>query len=145
MPTNETTAPAISTYNTKLMYKTSQSGTYSQLVAIKSHPSLGSNPEKIEITSYDDSMKTYIPGLQDPGDAFEFDANYTKAAYRAIKALVGQDLFLALYLGNNGDGADGIFEFKGQVDCYLDAGQTNAAHQMKVSVTPSTAITLAAD
>lgn len=136
-----TNVTAISTYQTFLMKDNEK------LIDIKNFPQLGGKPEMLETTTLSDKMQTFIEGIQSQ-EALDFDANYTPENFKAIEALKGQLLDLAVWFGGteaNGNvtptGAFGKFSFKGYVSAYIDSGEVNKVVGMKVSVTPSTVIT----
>ena len=131
---------AISTYGISLMYKVAEGNTYTKLIDIKDFPDLGGAPEMLETTTLSDSMQTYIPGIQSL-DALEFTANYTLTDYKKITAMAGTETAFAVWFGT--DGADGKFEFKGQISAFLVGGGVNEVVSMTISIAPSTAITLA--
>lgn len=135
---------AISTYRVFLMHYSSSS--YVKLVDIKSFPDLGGAPEMLETTTLSDSMQTYIAGIQSL-DALEFEANYTKTDYTALKALEGKTEKYAVWFGGTGDGSDltptgsdGKFEFEGQLSVYAAGGGVNEVVNMNISIAPSTPI-----
>lgn len=135
---------AISTYRVFLMHYSSSS--YVKLVDIKSFPDLGGAPEMLETTTLSDNMQTYIAGIQSL-DALEFEANYTKADYTALKALEGKTEKYAVWFGGAGDGSDltptgsdGKFEFEGQLSVYAAGGGVNEVVNMNISIAPSTPI-----
>ena len=131
---------AISTYGISLMYKASTGDTYTKLIDIKDFPDLGGTPEMLETTTLSDSMQTYIPGIQSL-DALEFTANYTLADYKKIKAMEGTDTAFAVWFG--AEGADGKFEFNGQISAFPVGGGVNEVVSMTISIAPSTPITMA--
>ena len=131
---------AISTYGISLMYKNGTGSTYTKLIDIKDFPDLGGAPEMIEVTSLSDSMQVYIPGIQSL-DALEFTANYTLTDFKKIKAMEGTETEFAVWFGT--DGADGKFEFKGQISAFPTGGGVNEVVGMTISIAPSTPITLA--
>ena len=138
---------AISTYKIFLMKKTTS--TYEKLIDIKDFPDLGGSPEMLEITTLSDKMQTYIPGIQSL-DALEFTANYTKEDFTKLKALEGVENEFAVWFGGTEEanvltptGADGKFGFKGQLSVYPVGGGVNEVVDMKVSIAPSTPITMA--
>jgi hypothetical protein len=140
---------AISTYKSFLMHK--KSSAYEKLVDIKSFPDLGGAPELLETTTLSDSMTTNILGIQSL-DALEFECNYTKEDYTKLKALEGQELDFAVWLGGTESGAtvtptgsDGKFEFKGQLSVFVNGGGVNEVVNMTVSIAASTPITMGAD
>ena len=131
---------AISTYGISLMYKAAESQTYTKLIDIKDFPDLGGTPEMLETTTLSDSMQTYIPGIQSL-DALEFTANYTLNDFKKIKAMEGKDTAFAVWFG--AEGADGKFEFNGQISAFPVGGGVNEVVGMTISIAPSTPITLA--
>ena len=131
---------AISTYQTALMYK--KSSTWEKLIDIKSFPDLGGAPELLETTTLSDAMTTNIMGIQSI-DALEFECNYTLADYTRLEAMAGETMEFAVWLGNAG--ADGKFEFQGQLAVYVNGGGVNEVVNMTVSIAASTPITLGAD
>ena len=140
---------AISTFKSFLMHKASS--TWEKLVDIKSFPDLGGAPELLETTTLSDGMTTNIMGIQSL-DALEFECNYTKEDYTKLKAMEGQDLDFAVWLGGTESagvvtptGSDGKFEFKGQMSVFVNGGGVNEVVNMTVSIAASTPITMGAD
>lgn len=140
---------AISTYKAFLMKKSDSDSTYSKLVDIKDFPDLGGAPEMLETTTLSDKMQTYIPGIQSL-DSMEFTANYTKTDYTTLKALEGIEGEYAVWFGGTESGgkltpsgSDGKFEFSGALSVYVSGGGVNEVVDMKITIAPSTPITLA--
>lgn len=131
---------AISTYGISLMYKATDGDTYTKLIDIKDFPDLGGAPEMLETTTLSDNMQTYIPGIQSL-DALEFTANYTLAEFKKIKAMEGKDTAFAVWFG--AEGAEGKFEFNGQISAFPVGGGVNEVVGMTISIAPSTPITIA--
>jgi hypothetical protein len=131
---------AISTYGISLMYKESTGDTYTKLIDIKDFPDLGGTPEMLETTTLSDSMQTYIPGIQSL-DALEFTANYTLTDYKKIKAMEGKDTEFSVWFG--AEGADGKFNFNGQISAFPVGSGVNEVVSMTISIAPSTPITMA--
>ena len=131
---------AISTYGISLMYKANESETYTKLIDIKDFPDLGGSPEMLETTTLSDNMQTYIPGIQSL-DALEFTANYTLADFKKIKAMEGVDTAFAVWFG--AEGAEGKFNFNGQISAFPVGGGVNEVVSMTISIAPSTPITMA--
>lgn len=137
---------AISTYKIFLMMK--NSSTYEKLIDIKDFPDLGGSPEMLETTTLSDKMQTYIPGIQSL-DALEFTANYTKEDFTKLKALEGQEKEFAVWFGGTEEanvltptGTDGKFQFKGQLSAFPVGGGVNEVVDMKITIAPSTPITV---
>lgn len=139
---------AISTYKVFLMESTDGKTTWSKVIDIKDFPDLGGTPEMLETTTLSDGMQTYIPGIQSL-DALEFTANYTLEDYKKLKGMKGTEKHLAVWFGGteSGDtvtptGSDGKFKFKGQISVYPVGGGVNEVVDMKITIAPSTPITL---
>lgn len=130
------TAKAYSTINTVLKYS-ADGTTFTQLCKIKSHPALGGDPEQIEVTDLEDTMQTFVQGVQ-ALDTMQFTANFTPEAYQAVKALEGDELTFNLVFGDNG--AQGTFSWTGQVSVYVNEGEVNAAREMTLTCTPDSEI-----
>ena len=140
---------AISTYKSFLMHEVSSK--WEKLVDIKSFPDLGGSPELLETTTLSDSMTTNIMGIQSL-DALEFECNYTKEDYAKLKAMEGKPSKFAVWLGGTEasgavtpTGADGKFEFSGQLSVFVNGGGVNEVVNMTVSIAASTPITLGAN
>ena len=141
---------AISTYKVFLMMESADSN-YEKLIDIKDFPDLGGSPEMLETTTLSDRMQTYIPGIQSL-DALEFNANYTLADYKKLKALEGKENEYAVWFGGTeaGDtvtptGADGKFKFKGQLSAFPVGGGVNEVVDMTITIAPSTPISMDED
>lgn len=145
---------ALNTYKTFLMKGTEGSGesagtiTYAKLVDIKSYPDLGGAPETIDVTTLSDPITQSINGIQSL-DSLEFDANYTLADYQTLKALEGEQLFLAVWFGGTESsgivtptGSDGKFEFTGELSVRVNGGGVNEARGMTISIAVSSPIEL---
>lgn len=139
---------AISTYKVFLMESTDGKTTWSKVIDIKDFPDLGGTPEMLETTTLSDGMQTYIPGIQSL-DALEFTSNYTLEDYKKLKGMKGTEKHFAVWFGGteSGDtvtptGTDGKFKFKGQLSVYPVGGGVNEVVDMKISIAPSTPITI---
>jgi len=135
------------TYQTYLMHGTGTGTvTYSKLLDIKEFPDLGATPEAVEVTTLSDSMRRYVPGIQDT-EALEFLANYVLADYQACKALENLQEKYAVWFDDgtatNPTGALGKWEFTGALSVYVNGGGVNDPREMTITITPSTVITFA--
>ena len=139
---------AISTYKVFLMESTDGKTTWTKVIDIKDFPDLGGTPEMLETTTLSDGMQTYIPGIQSL-DALEFTANYNLEDYKKLKDMKGTDKHFAVWFGGTeaGDtvtptGTDGKFKFKGQLSVHPVGGGVIEVVDMKITIAPSTPITL---
>lgn len=138
---------ATSTYKSFLMHKKDTS--YEKLVDISGYPDLGGKPEQIDVTTLSDKMNVYVDGIQKL-EALEFDSFYDLASYKALKALEGKDDDYSVWFGGTEGtdgtltptGSEGKFDFKGSLSVYVTSGDVNAARKIKITITPSKAISL---
>lgn len=135
---------AISTYKVFLMKQTAEA--WEKLVDIKEFPDLGGEPEMLETTTLSDKMQTYIAGIQSL-EGLSFNANYTKADFKKLKALEGKTEKYAVWFGGTEsagvltpDGSEGKFEFDGQLSVYPVGGGVNEVVDMNITVAPSTPV-----
>lgn len=104
-------------------------------VDIKSFPDLGAAPAAIDVTTLADEVQKFIPGVKGMA-AMEFVANYDDAKFTELSSHEGEDL---TYTMNFGDGTK--YKFDGQHNALIVGGALNAALDMKIVVTPSSAVT----
>ncbi len=137
-----------STYKTFLM-KGSGTGTttYQKLVDITEFPDLGGEPELLDTTTLSDKMRTFILGIQN-NEGMEFNANYDKADYQALKALDGVETPFAVWFGGTESGgvvtptgSEGQFSFKGLLSVRITGGAVNEVRGMAITIAPTTVIT----
>lgn len=137
-----------STYKSFLMHKATEA--FEKLIDITDYPDMGGDPEMLETTTLSDKMQTFIAGIQS-ADGLEFNTNYTLEGYKALKALEGKEEQYSLWFGGTEaedgtvtpTGAEGKFDFKGQLSVYVTSGDVNAVRKMKMTIAPSSPITLA--
>lgn len=141
---------AISTIYTFLMKGSAATvPTYSKLVCVDSFPDLGNPPEQIDVSTLCDTMRHYIPGIQDTG-TLQFECFYTAADYQTLKALEGVQTPYAVWFGGTAGtpptptGSNGKFSFTGDLRVTVNGGGVNEAVKMTITIYPSTDITFAA-
>ena len=98
-------------------------------------------PDTIETTDLEDTSQTFVAGVQSV-DQMEFTANFTPEAYTALKTNEGVDGYFELDFGQSG--SEGKFTWQGSYSAYVNGGDVNAVRECTIVVTPSTAITYAA-
>ena len=127
---------AVSTINTVLKAGAAKAS-LAQLCKIKSYPDLGGTPEQLETTDLEDSMQTFVDGVQSV-DTMEFTANYTKESYESVSESAGTEQKYQLEFGNAG--ADGIFSWTGTHSVRVTGGEVNGVREMVITCTPSSKI-----
>lgn len=132
-------AKAYSTIGTILKFGagTGSSVTTAQLCPIKSFPALGGAPDQIESTDLENTMQTFVAGVQSI-DTMEFTANYTKALYTAAKANEGTEGTFELVFGQE----QGTAKWTGMYHIHVTGGEVNGLLEMQIVVSPSSDITI---
>lgn len=129
-----------STINTVLKWSATQ-GSETQVTKIKSYPQLFGSPETLETTDMEDTMQTFVPGVQSI-EAMDFTANWDAATFAAIKSDENKDLYFELDFGASA--SEGKFTWRGQLTVSANEGAVNGVREMTIHVLPSSAITFAA-
>lgn len=75
----------ILTRGIKLSYSTGDAGSFTALTNLQEIPEIGNGaPEKIEVTTLSDNVKTYIAGLGDSGQELAFKFLYEKEQFETL-------------------------------------------------------------
>ena len=77
---------ALSTKGVKLAYGTTTPQTE---IVIKSFPSIMGKRSSLETTTLSDDAQTFIPGIMQQEESFDFTANYDATVYNTINGLTG--------------------------------------------------------
>ena len=123
---------AISTYGVKLKIG-------ELTVDIKDFPSLLGKRSSLETTTLSDDAQTFIAGIRQQSDSFDFTANYDKTVYNSIEALGDEVQQCELSFS---DGSK--YSWSGTASASVNEGSVDAVIEMTVSVTPSTVPTWSA-
>lgn len=116
---------AISTFGVSLTVGTKK-------VVIKDFPSLLGKRSSLETTTLSDDAQTFIPGIRQQSESFDFTANYDPAVYGELNTLTGdQECTLAFSDGSN-------YKWEGGVSVSVNEGAVDAVIEMTISITPST-------
>lgn len=116
---------AISSYNTKLKIG-------DKAYAIKDFPSILGKRSALETTTLSDDAQTYIAGIRQTEESFDFVTNYDATVYAEINALTGnQECELEF-----GDGSK--YTWEGTASASVNEGSVDSVLEMTISVTPAT-------
>ena len=116
---------AINSFNTKLKVG-------EKTFDIKDFPSLLGKRSSLETTTLSDDAQTFIAGIRQQAESFDFTANYDAAVYAEINTLTGeQDCEL-----NFSDGSG--YTWKGTISASVNEGSVDSVIEMTISITPST-------
>ena len=134
MPDNLNPGSASATMHTYLLAK--KDGSWSKLVDIKDYPAMGGSPEQIETTTLSNEKSTFVNGVQSM-PTFEFLANYTMDDFDKLNSYNDIVCEYALAFGkpeSGSYGSLGVWTWKGQLSHWPEGGGTNAAREMRLSI-----------
>lgn len=123
---------AITTYNTKLSYAATEAGSFKEL-DIKSFPAIMGKRSSIETTCLSDDAQTFVAGIRQQAESFDFTANWDKTVFGELNALEDEAQFWKLTFQ---DGT--YFSWKGTVSVSNTDGGVDEVQEMTISVTPNT-------
>lgn len=128
---------ATNTSKTYLNYKTTELGTFAKLVDITSYPDIFAPPGKLDITTLSDTQRKYIPDIKDVSDLV-FGCLYDSAEFDTVAALQGNQYWYQLEFGDAG--AEGTFEWQGDIFITPKGGQVGAVREGEITCYPATDI-----
>ena len=120
---------AISTYGVVLRYG---STTPTTEVIIKDFPSLLGKRSSLETTTLKDDAQTFISGIRQQSESFDFTANYDATVYNTLNSLDGSQKWELSF----SDGSK--YTWDGTASVSVNEGSVDAVLEMTISVTPST-------
>lgn len=128
-------ATPISTYQAVFKYGASSANT---AIDIKSFPQILAPRTALETTTMSDDARTYIQGIRETPDSFDFTCNWDKTVFNTINALTTAQKCLLQF----SDGSS--FSWDGYISAANNDGDVNAVVEMTISVTPTTVPVFAA-
>ena len=120
---------ALHTYNTVLKYGATSPTTP---LRIKDFPSILGKRSSIETTDLSDDAQTFIPGIRQQGESFDFLANYDATEYSKINALDEVQKCALIYSDGSG------YTWDGRISASVNEGSVDAVVEMTISITPTT-------
>ena len=120
---------AISTYNTVLKYGADSPTTE---VIIKDFPSLLGKRSSLETTDLSCDAQTFISGIRQQSESFDFTANYDATVYAELNAL--SDIQKCSLEFSDGSG----YTWDGYISASVNEGSVDAVLEMTVSIVPAT-------
>ena len=120
---------ALSTFGVTLKYGATQPQT---AVVIKDFPSLLGKRSSLETTTLSDDAQTFIAGIRQQSESFDFVANYDPEVYNTLNGLSDDQSWSLTFSDGSG------YTWKGSVNVSVNEGAVDAVLEMTISVTPST-------
>ena len=120
---------AISSFGVALKYGAENPTT---AVVIKDFPSLLGKRSSLETTTLSDDAQTFIAGIRQQSESFDFTANYDPAVYNTLNGLDGSQKWSLTFSDGSG------YTWDGTVSVSVNEGSVDAVLEMTISVTPST-------
>ncbi len=120
---------AMTAYGTVLKYGADSPTTQ---IAIKDTPVILAKRSSVETTTLSDDARTYIPGLRESSETFDFTCNYDSEVFAALNELdKAQKCALVL---SDGSG----YTWDGNISASINEAAIDAVLEMTVSITPTT-------
>ena len=120
---------AISSFGTTLKYGSSSATT---TIEIKDFPEILGGRSALETTTLSDDAQTYIPGIRQQAESFDFTANFNAQEMATINALTAvQKCELAFSDGSK-------FAWDGYISARINEGSVDSVLEMTISITPTT-------
>lgn len=120
---------ALSTFGVSLKYGATEPQT---AVVIKDFPSLLGKRSSLETTTLSDDAQTFIAGIRQQSESFDFVANYDPEVYNTLNSLSGDQSWSLTFSDGSG------YTWKGSVSVSVNEGAVDSVLEMTISVTPST-------
>ena len=120
---------AISTFGVSLKYGEASPQT---AVIIKDFPSLLGKRSALETTDLSCDAQTFIAGIRQQSESFDFVANYDPTVYNTLNNLKDDQSWSLTFSDGSG------YTWKGSVSVSVNEGAVDAVLEMTISVTPST-------
>lgn len=101
-------------------------------VTIKDVPQIMAKRSSLETTDLSCDARTFIPGLRETSESFDFTANYDATVFGELNTLDGIQKCAVIY----GDGSG--YTWDGYISAAVSEAAVDAVLEMVVSVTPTT-------
>lgn len=120
---------AMSAYNTVLKYGSDAPNT---VIEIKDTPVIMAKRSSLETTTLSDDARTYIPGIRETAESFDFTANYDSEVFATLNALAETQKCALVYSDGSG------YTWDGKISASVNEAAVDAVLEMTISITPET-------
>lgn len=118
---------AMSAFNTVLKYGADSPTT--ELV-IKDTPVIMAKRSSLETTTLVDDARTFIPGIRETSESFDFTANYDSEVFATLNALTETQKCALVYSDGSG------YTWDGKISVSVNEAAVDAVLEMTISITP---------
>lgn len=120
---------AMSAFNTVFKYGSDSPSTE---VVVKDVPQIMAKRSSLETTTLKDDSRTYIQGIRETSESFDFTANYDATVFGALNELEEVQKCAVIYSDGSG------YTWDGYISAAVNEAAVDAVLEMTVSVTPTT-------
>lgn len=118
---------AMSAYNTVLKYGADAPNT---AITIKDTPVIMAKRSSLETTTLSDDARTYIPGIRETSESFDFTANYDSEVFATLNGLTEVQKCALVYSDGSG------YTWDGKISASVNEAAVDAVLEMTISITP---------
>ena len=127
---------AMSAYNTRFLYGASSPTTE---VVVKNVPQIMAKRSNLETTTLKDDSRTFIQGIRESAESFDFTANYDATVFGELNELTEPQKCAVIYSDGSG------YTWEGLISAAVSEAAVDAVLEMVVSVTPTSVPVWAAE
>lgn len=120
---------AMTAYNTVLKYGADSPTTQ---ITIKDTPVILAKRSSVETTTLSDDARTYIPGIRETAESFDFTANYDSAVFEILNNLEETQKCALVFSDGSG------YTWDGNISASVNEAAIDAVLEMTISITPTT-------
>lgn len=118
---------AMSAFNTVLKYGADSPST---VITIKDTPVIMAKRSSLETTTLSDDARTYIPGIRETSESFDFTANYDSEVFATLNGLTATQKCALVYSDGSG------YTWDGKISASVNEAAVDAVLEMTISITP---------
>ena len=119
---------AMSAYNTVLKYGADSPST---TVVIKDTPVIMAKRSSLETTTLSDDSRTFIEGIRETSESFDFTANYDSEVFATLNNLSGVQKCSLVYSDGSG------YTWDGMISASVNEAAVDAVLEMTISIVPT--------
>lgn len=119
---------AMTAYNTVLKYGETSPTTQ---ISIKDTPVILAKRSSVETTTLSDDARTFIPGIRETAESFDFTANYDSEIFATLNGLDKAQKCALVFADGSG------YTWDGSISASVNEAAIDAVLEMTISITPT--------